>query len=296
MRSQLDLVGLGRHGHGVWPTSLRRAGYNVHVCDVRAGVAAAFAANGGIACAERPRLERLRRRRLRGRQCGADRGVLFGVAATAPAMRPGSVFVMCSTVDPTSRSNSSVASRSWAPHVDAPISGGAAKAAAGEMTLMTAGPPGGPYAQAEPFLEAMAAKVYRLGEQAGGSKVKIINQLLAGVHIAAAAEAMALGLRRASTRRRSTRSSPTAPATAGCSRTGWRTCSRRLHAALGGRHLRQGPRPRARYGAGHQVSAAAREHGSPDVHAGVQRRLRARGRCGGDQDLSRHRPASGSLK
>src|SRR5256885_8565767 len=42
----------------------------------------------------------------------------------------------------------------------------------------------------------MAAKVYRLGDSAGaGSKVKIINQLLAGVHIAAAAEAMALGLR-----------------------------------------------------------------------------------------------------
>ena len=52
------------------------------------------------------------------------------------------------------------------------------------------------WAKAEPFLNAMAAKVYRLGDRAGnGSKVKIINQLLAGVHIAAAAEAMALGLR-----------------------------------------------------------------------------------------------------
>ena len=38
-------------------------------------------------------------------------------------------------------------------------------------------------------------KVYRLGDRAGAGKVKIINQLLAGVHIAAAAEAMALGLR-----------------------------------------------------------------------------------------------------
>ena len=48
----------------------------------------------------------------------------------------------------------------------------------------------------EPLLNAMAGKVYRLGDMAGaGSKVKIINQLLAGVHIAAAAEAMALGLR-----------------------------------------------------------------------------------------------------
>ena len=52
------------------------------------------------------------------------------------------------------------------------------------------------YAKCEQALHDMAAKVYKLGDNAGaGSKVKIINQLLAGVHIAAAAEAMALGLR-----------------------------------------------------------------------------------------------------
>ena len=52
------------------------------------------------------------------------------------------------------------------------------------------------YEQCDDLLDAMAARVYRLGDRAGaGSKVKIINQLLAGVHIAAAAEAMALGLR-----------------------------------------------------------------------------------------------------
>jgi 3-hydroxyisobutyrate dehydrogenase len=80
-------------------------------------------------------------------------------------------------------------------YVDAPISGGAAKAASGQMTMMTAAKPEA-YALAEPFLNTMAAKVYKLGDRAGaGSKVKIINQLLAGVHIAAAAEAMALGLR-----------------------------------------------------------------------------------------------------
>ena len=63
------------------------------------------------------------------------------------------------------------------------------------MTMMTAGKPAA-YAACGKALDAMAAKVYRLGEQAGnGSKVKIINQLLAGVHIAAAAEAMALGLK-----------------------------------------------------------------------------------------------------
>jgi 3-hydroxyisobutyrate dehydrogenase len=111
-------------------------------------------------------------------------------------MKPGSVFVMCSTVEP----NWSVALEARLEklgllYVDAPISGGAAKAASGDMTMMTAAKPEA-YAQCEPLLNAMAAKVYKLGDHAGaGSKVKIINQLLAGVHIAAAAEAMALGLR-----------------------------------------------------------------------------------------------------
>src|SRR3546814_16662089 len=61
--------------------------------------------------------------------------------------------------------------------------------------MMTSGPSQA-YTKVQAVLDAMAAKVYRLGEEHGtGSKVKIINQLLAGVHIAAAAEAMALGMR-----------------------------------------------------------------------------------------------------
>jgi L-threonate 2-dehydrogenase len=80
-------------------------------------------------------------------------------------------------------------------YVDAPISGGAAKAASGEMTMMTSARAEA-YEKVNDILNAMSTTVYRLGDRAGiGSKVKVINQLLAGVHIAAAAEAMALGLR-----------------------------------------------------------------------------------------------------
>jgi putative dehydrogenase len=69
------------------------------------------------------------------------------------------------------------------------------KAAAGQLTMMTSGSPEA-YALADPFLEAMSEAVYRLGDRPGmGSVVKIVNQLLAGVHIAAAAEAMAFGIR-----------------------------------------------------------------------------------------------------
>ncbi|PUE26181.1 3-hydroxyisobutyrate dehydrogenase [Limnohabitans sp. JirII-29] len=196
----VGLVGLGAMGSGM-AASLRRAGHPLYVFDVRPDVAQAFVREGGVACESLAEL---------GAACDVvisvvvnaaqTEEVLFGKDANgmgcAHAMKPGSVFVMCSTVDP----NWSVAmevrlEQLGLMYVDAPISGGAAKAASGEMTMMTAAKPEA-YAKCEVLLHAMAAKVYKLGDSAGaGSKVKIINQLLAGVHIAAAAEAMALGLR-----------------------------------------------------------------------------------------------------
>lgn len=196
MNKNIGVVGLGAMGRGM-AASLRRAGWNVHVCDVRLEAAQAFAADGGVACASPAELaahcEVIVSVVVNAAQTEA---VLFGDGGAAAALRPGSLFVMCSTVDPnwSVQLEARLAAMGLL-YLDAPISGGAAKAASGEMTMMTAGTPAA-YAKAGGALDAMAAKVYRLGDQAGnGSKVKIINQLLAGVHIAAAAEAMALGLR-----------------------------------------------------------------------------------------------------
>jgi putative dehydrogenase len=190
------VIGLGAMGGGIAAT-LRRAGHAVHACDARPGVAEAFARDGGVACATPAEAARACEVVVSVVVNAAQtEAVLFGDGGAAAAMRPGSVFVMCSTVDP----NVSIAferrlEASGLHYVDAPISGGAAKAASGEMTVMGAARPAA-WARAEPVLRSMAANVYRLGDCAGnGSKVKIINQLLAGVHIAAAAEAMALGLR-----------------------------------------------------------------------------------------------------
>ncbi len=196
MQAVAGVIGLGAMGNGI-AQSLRRAGYQVRVCDVRAGAAQAFAKDGGIACDSPAELAAT---------CDVvvsvvvnaqqTEQVLFGPNGSAATMRAGSVFVMCSTVDPnwSIQLEKRLADQGLL-YIDAPISGGAAKASSGEMTMMTAGTPEA-YAKAESVLNAMAGKVYKLGDSAGaGSKVKIINQLLAGVHIAAAAEAMALGLR-----------------------------------------------------------------------------------------------------
>jgi L-threonate 2-dehydrogenase len=79
--------------------------------------------------------------------------------------------------------------------LDAPVSGGTAAAASGTLSVMASGPPAA-FDAADAALAAMAKRVYRVGETPGaGSTVKMVNQLLAGVHIAAAAEAIALGTR-----------------------------------------------------------------------------------------------------
>jgi 3-hydroxyisobutyrate dehydrogenase len=196
----VGIIGLGAMGMGM-AQSLRRAGHVVNVFDVRAEVAQKFAAEGGVACASLADIAKASDVLVSVVVNAAQtESVLMGDGTAQSGcinhLKPGSVFVMCSTVDPAfSVGLEKTLNAKGLLYIDAPISGGAAKAASGQMTMMTAGTPEA-YAKAEPFLNAMAAKVYKLGDSAGaGSKVKIINQLLAGVHIAAAAEAMALGLR-----------------------------------------------------------------------------------------------------
>ena len=199
-RLSVGVIGLGAMGMGM-AQSLRRAGHQVHVFDVRSEVAQKFAAEGGVACSSLADIAAASDVLVSVVVNAAQtESVLFGDGSASSAcvkhLKPGSVFVMCSTVDPAFSVRLEKTLNDQGLHyIDAPISGGAAKAASGQMTMMTAGTPAA-YEKAEVFLNAMAAKVYKLGDSAGaGSKVKIINQLLAGVHIAAAAEAMALGLR-----------------------------------------------------------------------------------------------------
>jgi putative dehydrogenase len=186
---------LGAMGAGIAQPAPQ--GLQVHVCDVRPGVAAAFAKEGGVACtSRRPKSRGLRRRHQRGGERAADR------KRAVRRRRRGRGDEARQRVRDVFHRGSELVDRARARlnergihYIDAPISGGAAKAASGEMTVMSAAKARGLCGSGR-VLDAMAGKVYRLGDSAGaGSKVKIINQLLAGVHIAAAAEAMALGLR-----------------------------------------------------------------------------------------------------
>ena len=117
--------------------------------------------------------------------------VLFGPHGAAATLAPGAVILSCATMAPdAARDFEGRAQALGLSYIDAPISGGAERAAAGEMTIMASGAPAA-FEKARPVLSCIAAKVYELGDVAGiGAAFKIVNQLLAGVHIAAACEAI----------------------------------------------------------------------------------------------------------
>jgi 3-hydroxyisobutyrate dehydrogenase len=122
--------------------------------------------------------------------------ILFGPEGVAQTLPEGSVFISCATMDPdVARTLAARLEATGRLYLDAPISGGAQRAAEGALTILASGSPAA-FAKAHPALDAMAAKLYTLGDAPGaGAAFKMINQLLAGVHIAAACEAMAFAAR-----------------------------------------------------------------------------------------------------
>jgi len=192
----VGVIGLGAMGMGVAQTLLRK-GFEVHACDLRESARASIREAGGHAH-ETPAAvaERVSVLIVLVVNAAQTEAVLFGPQGAAAALAAGSVVIASSTVAPDVAER--LGERLGAMGLrllDAPVSGGAARAASGEMTVMASGAPE-TFAAVEDVLAAIAARVYRLGDAPGmGSKVKMINQLLAGVHIAAATEAMALGIR-----------------------------------------------------------------------------------------------------
>jgi 3-hydroxyisobutyrate dehydrogenase len=192
----LGVIGLGSMGMGAALSALRN-GVPTWGCDPRAEARTAFEQASGRAVANAAELAP---------HCDVvlvlvvnaaqTEDVLFGAQGIAPLLKKGAVVVTSATVDPALPPQ-------WearlAEHgvflIDGPVSGGAKKAAAGQMTVMASGKPEA-FAAAGDLLNAFAGKVYRLGDAAGvGSTVKMVNQHLAGVHIATACEAMALGIK-----------------------------------------------------------------------------------------------------
>ncbi|CAO3435765.1 NAD(P)-dependent oxidoreductase [Azospirillum doebereinerae] len=188
----IGFVGLGAMGLPMARNLLAR-GFAVRGYDLRAAAGEALAEAGGHPASS-----------VADAASGADALILMVVNAAQAdaalfgqggldALRPGGTVVLMSTCPPTAverlAERVEAAGRRF---VDAPVSGGMVGAVAGSLTIMAAGP-AATVAGVRPALDALGSKVVHVGERPGqGAMVKTVNQLLCGVHIAVAAEALSL--------------------------------------------------------------------------------------------------------
>ncbi|HEY1721373.1 MAG TPA: L-threonate dehydrogenase [Magnetospirillaceae bacterium] len=193
---RVAVIGLGSMGYGM-AQSLKRAGFDVTGCDVNAAVVERFKGEGGSGATSPA-------------EAVADaaivvsvvvnaaqtEAILFGPDGCADALAEGAVFMSCATMAPEiARKLAAQVEAKGRLYLDAPISGGAQRASEGKLTVLASGSAAA-FAAARPALDAMAAKLYELGDAPGtGAAFKMINQLLAGVHIAAAGEAISFAAR-----------------------------------------------------------------------------------------------------
>lgn len=191
------VVGLGSMGMGA-ALSCMRAGLATIGVDLDAARRDHFVASGGNAAAASvgELTESFDAVLVLVVNAAQARKVILGDDGIALKVKPdGAIMVSCTQSAVDARALGVELEALGRLMLDAPVSGGAAKAAQGKMTVMASGPQAA-FDRLAPVLQAVAGKIYHIGPEIGqGATVKVIHQLLAGVHIAAGAEAMALAAR-----------------------------------------------------------------------------------------------------
>jgi 3-hydroxyisobutyrate dehydrogenase-like beta-hydroxyacid dehydrogenase len=190
----IAVIGLGSMGYGMAQSALR-AQHRVHGFDIAPAAMDRFRAEGGAEGALPDVAGSLDAVVVVVLNAAQTEAVLFGPEGVVQNLKPGAVVMACATVAPDFARAMAARCEGFGVHyLDAPISGGSVKAAAGQLSIMASGSRAA-FAAARPALDAMAQTVFDLGDAPGaGSAMKAVNQLLAGVHIAAMAEAMTFGM------------------------------------------------------------------------------------------------------
>lgn len=193
MTTKIGFIGLGRMGLPM-SYNLLRAGYDLTVHNRSQEKVHQIADAGAIAATSSA-------------QVAADcdvvlaclpdvvtcEAVLLGDDGVIPNARAGQIIVDHSTVGAsTSKACAAAAEARGAMFLDAPISGGTERATDGTLTIMVGGPTEA-YEKCLPAFDVMGAVVRHVGPTGSGTAAKLVNQLLVGVHMVAAAEAMLLG-------------------------------------------------------------------------------------------------------
>ena len=190
------IVGVGNMGGGM-AARLLACGWQVRACDLVPQKVADLVHLGATAAATPAAAARGAAALIVAVVDAAQaEAVLFGPEGAAAALAPGRAVLLCPTIAPqdVERLAARLAGAGLAA-IDAPMSGGPARARDGTMSLMVACPDPVYDANRE-LLAALSSKVFRVGERAGdGARTKLVNNLLAAVNLAGAAEAIALAER-----------------------------------------------------------------------------------------------------
>lgn len=191
---QAAVFGLGAMGYGM-ASSLLRSGIETYGFDVVTEQMEKFQSGGGQNGSIKDAAAEISIAVVCVLNAAQTEDVMFGANGIVPLMRNGSVVIACATVPPEFAKDMEKRCLAHGIHyLDAPISGGAARAASGELSIMAAGSKDA-FSAARPALDACAQTVFELGDAAGaGSAMKAVNQMLAGVHIATMAEALTFGM------------------------------------------------------------------------------------------------------
>lgn len=196
MSNTVGIVGVGNMGGGMAARLLAR-GWAVQACDLLTERVDALVRQGARATPSPAAA-------AKGAQalivCVVDaqqtRSVLFEADGAVATLAPGSAVLLCPTIAPADvEAIASGLSARGLQAIDAPMSGGPARARDGTMSLMVACADAAFDAQ-RALLDALSSKVFRVGTRPGdGARTKLVNNLLAGINLAGAAEAMALAER-----------------------------------------------------------------------------------------------------
>lgn len=194
-KPKVGLIGLGAMGRGVAGNLLAK-GFDVIGSDVRPDALEWLRGKGGTSAASLADLaSQVTLVICFVVNAAQTEAVLFGESGLVGKLPAGAVFVACSTMDPSYvRDLSERLAKHSIALVDAPVTGGAVGAERGSLTVMGSGKREA-FDIARSALETFGARVHYLGEAGAGAKMKVLNQLLCGVHLAAAGEALALAER-----------------------------------------------------------------------------------------------------
>ena len=187
-------IGLGSMGYGI-ATSALRGGHKVWGKDINPEVMSRFVSEGGQSSNLKDAALNLDIVIVTVLNAAQTESVLFGDQGIIKTLQKGAAIISCATVPPDFAKDMAARCATFGIHyLDAPISGGSVKAASGKLSIMASGTPKA-FKATQLVLKDISEKVFELGDEAGaGSAMKAVNQLLAGVHIAVMAEALAFGI------------------------------------------------------------------------------------------------------